>query len=45
MKRIKWKEYAKGCERRISEMHLIIRDLERKIERLEKRQDEIEVIE
>ena len=35
MKRIKWKEYAQGCERRISEMHQIIRELESKIQQLE----------
>ena len=25
---MKWKEYARGCERRIAEMHMVIRELD-----------------
>ena len=38
MKRMKWKEYARGCEKLIRELHLIIKKLELKIEQLEEKE-------
>ena len=35
MKRMKWKEYARGCEKLIQELHLVIKKHELKIQELE----------